>query len=318
MHRTPRIWLRDLGGDSFRKVLTAQVWEPEVDSPELRWRSQAETKWFLQFAASQPSLLSELCVHERLCLRKKKSKTVIEERQDTTSTSAFHTHECEFHSTRVSTWQEGRGEFHCIWEGWHPAPAWGRFPREETKGFFCCPSEDILSCVKAHFLPMLQLDFTPNLTQFPVSSPMLTFSKKIHKPSSQLWPWLTLEIFISRISHGYIWRALSLQQIEKFLLLGDWYGQSSKTWQLVLVINGDFSSGFFVVVVIVILFWFWGPFIFLLMCGKLNWWFMVCYLFIILLCFCMGGPPRFAVCFSFNGLSFCFLSISKPSVKPTL
>lgn len=92
---------------------------------------------------------------------------------------------------------------------------------------------------------MLQLDFTPNLTQFPVSSPMLTFSKKIHKPSSQLWPWLTLEIFISRISHGHIRRALSLQQIEKFLLLGDWYGQSSKTWQLVLVINGDFSSGFF-------------------------------------------------------------------------
>lgn len=182
---------------------------------------------------------------------KKKSKIVIEERQDTTSTSAFHTHECEFHSTRVRTWQEGRrGEFHCIWEGWHPAPAWERFPREERKGFSCYSSKDSLSCVKAHFLPILQLDFTPNLTQFPVSSPMLTFSKKIHKPSSQLWPWLTLEIFISRISHGHIRRVLSLQQIQKFLLLGDWYGQSSKTWQLVLVINGDFSSGYFLLLLL--------------------------------------------------------------------
>lgn len=170
MHRTPRIWLRDLGGDSFRKVLTAQVWEPEVDSPELRWRSQAETKWFLQFAGSQPSLLSELCVHERLCLRKKKSKTVIEERQDTTSTSAFHTHECEFHSTRVSTWQEGRGEFHCIWEGWHPAPAWGRFPREETKGFF----------------------FAVHLkTSFPVSRPI----------SYQCFNLISLQILLNSLSH---------------------------------------------------------------------------------------------------------------------
>lgn len=151
---------------------------------------------------------------------------------------------------------------------------------------------------------MLQLDFTPNLTHFPVSSPMLTFSKKTHKPSSQLWPWLTLEIFISRISHGHIRRVLSLQQIQRFLLLDDWYGQSCKSWQLVLVINGDFSTGFFFV--IVILFWFWGPFLFLLMCGKLNWWFMVCYLFIVLLSFCMGGPPHFAVCFSFYGPIFCF------------
>lgn len=139
----------------------------------------------------------------------------------------------------------GAGEFHYIWEGWLSAAVWERFPREEKKGLSCYPSEESLSHVKAHVLPMLQLDFTPNLTHFPVSSPMLTFSKKIHKPSSQLWPWLTLEIFISRISHGHIRRALSLQQIQRFLLLDDWYGQSSKSWQLVLVINGDFSTGFF-------------------------------------------------------------------------
>lgn len=242
MHGTPRIWLRDWGGDSFRKVLPVQVWEPEVDSPALRWRSQAETKWFLQFAGSQSSLFQGLHVHEKPCRRKKKkSKIVTEERQDPTSISAFHT---------AGEWERdgrggGAGGFHYIREGWHSAPAGERFPREERKGFSCYPSEESLSCVKAHFLPMLQLDFTPNRTHFPVSSPMLTFSKKIHKPSSQLWPWLTLEIFISRISHGHIRRALSLQQIQRFLLLDDWYGQSSKSWQLVLVINGDFSTGFF-------------------------------------------------------------------------
>lgn len=73
MHRTPRIWLRDWGGDSLRKMLTAQAWEPEVDSPGVNLAFSRDSV-FMRDPASE-----------------KKMKIIVEERQDSTSTSAFHT-----------------------------------------------------------------------------------------------------------------------------------------------------------------------------------------------------------------------------------
>lgn len=170
MHRTPRIWLRDLGGDSFRKVLTAQVWEPEVDSPELRWRSQAETKWFLQFAGSQPSLLSELCVHERLCLRKKKNQKQ-SLRKDKTQPQPLHSTPMSVNSTAREWVHDRRGEENFI--------ASGRVDTQHQHG------EDFLGRKRRVF-------FAVHLkTSFPVSRPI----------SYQCFNLISLQILLNSLSH---------------------------------------------------------------------------------------------------------------------